>query len=471
MNELPAWFPQIAQFAVIFVVAVGLVQTLIYLSQLIFAGYALHSRYAPLAPKVLWDRYADHAPAMALIAPAYNEALTIIESVEALLSLQYPDFEVIVVNDGSKDRTLDVLIENYNLQQAHRYHDLPVPCEMIRGIYASPKQPRLLVVDKKNGGKADAINAGINIARAPLMCVIDADTLLRSDALLRVARPFIDDPAQTVAVGGTIRIANGSRVEAGRVTKVQLPRRFLPLVQIVEYSRAFMTRLGQCEMQTLMIISGAFGAFRRSAVIEVGGFSRGTVGEDFEVVVKLHRHFREQGRPYRIKYIPDAVAWTEAPETLKILGNQRSRWQRGALETYNKHHDMFLNPRFGRIGFLGFGQVWVIDFLGPVVELIGLLLVPPLWLLEAISPGYALAFISVTVLSGVFITIVTLVLEEVQAKHVPRIHDFLILGLVAVVEGLGYRQLNNFWRLRGWWQYLRKNEQWGDMVRKGFQKA
>lgn len=471
MNQYFAWFQHAAQIVMTVVIAVGLMHTIFYLLELIFAGYALHNRHAPLSTKALWNRYADNAPPMTLIAPAYNEALTIVESVEALLSLQYPDFEVIVVNDGSKDDTLDVLINHYELSPVSRYYDNSITSQSIRGLYANLKQPRLLVVDKNNGGKSDAINAGIKIARAPLICVIDADTLLRPDALLRVARPFIDSPSEMVAVGGTIRIANGSKVEAGRVVEVRLPRKFLALVQIVEYSRAFMTRLGMCEMRTLMLISGAFGAFRRSALIEVGGFSRGTVGEDFEVIVKLHRHFRERDQPYAIKYIPDAVAWTEAPEGLKILANQRSRWQRGALETYHKHHDMFLNPRYGRIGFLGFGKVWVVDFLGPLVELIGILLVPPLWMMDAISGVYAIAFVSVTILSGVLISMITLTLEEVQARHVPKVHDFLILGLVAILEGFGYRQLNNYWRMRGWWQFIRKKEGWGDMVRKGFQRA
>lgn len=471
MNDLPMWFQHAAELIATFVVAVGLLHTLFYVLELIFAGCALYNRHSPLSAKALWERYADNAPPIALLAPAYNEALTIIESVEALLSLQYPDFEVIVVNDGSKDETLETLIRHYDLRAVERYYDPAIPSEPIRGLFATPNQPRLLVVDKSNGGKSDAINAGINVARAPLMCVIDADTLLRSDALLRVARPFIDNPSETVAVGGTIRIANGSKVEAGRVVEVLLPRKFLALVQIIEYSRAFMTRLGLCEMRTLMIISGAFGAFRRSAVIEVGGFSRGTVGEDFEVVVKLHRHFREQRRPYQIKYIPDAVAWTEAPENLKMLRNRRSRWQRGALETFHKHYDMFLNPRYGRVGFLGFGQVWVVDFMGPLVELLGLLLVPPLWVIEAISTGYALAFVMVTILSGVLISMITLLLEEVQARHVPKVHDFLTLALVAVLEGFGYRQLNNFWRMRGWWQFMCKKDGWGDMARKGFQKA
>jgi cellulose synthase/poly-beta-1,6-N-acetylglucosamine synthase-like glycosyltransferase len=330
----------------------------------------------------------------------------------------------------------------------------------------------LLVIDKENGGKADAMNAGINVARAPLVCVIDADTLLEADALIRVVRPFVEDPVRTVAVGGTIRIANGCRIENGRVIEPRLPRNILALFQVVEYLRAFlMARLGLSQMQTLMIISGAFGLFRRSSAIEVGGFSQNTVGEDMELVVKLHRYMRDRKRDYRITYIPEPVSWTEAPESLSILANQRARWQRGSLETYRKHRDMFLNPRYGRIGFLGFGQVWIVDVIGPIIEIIGYALVPPLWLLGLISFEYLLAFIAVVFTFGVFISVATLVLEEVQLRRLKNARDLATLTVAAIFENFGYRQLNNFWRLRGWWQFLRKKQGWGTMVRKGFHRS
>ena len=381
-----SWVSLVAQIAAWFIIATGLLQILFYLVQLAYAGWALHKRPPADSAARLWERYGDLAPPIAVIAPAYNEELTIIESTKALLALHYPDFEVIVVNDGSKDRTLDILIEAFGVAPVSRYHDLAVQNQPIRGLYANPEIPRLIVVDKENGGKADAMNAGINVARAPLVCVIDADTLLEADALLRVVRPFIEEPIKTVAVGGTIHIANGCRVEGGRVIEARLPRNFLALIQTVEYLRAFlMARLGLSQMRALMIISGAFGLFKRSTAIEVGGFSQNTVGEDMELVVKLHRHMRDQKRDYRITYIPDPVSWTEAPESLKMLGNQRARWQRGSLETFMKHSDMFLKPRYGRIGFVGFGQVFIVDMLGPLVEMIGYFLIPLLWALGRTS--------------------------------------------------------------------------------------
>lgn len=472
MIETPAWVFTAAELITAFVVAAGFAQSLLYLVQLIFAAVALHHRPPVVSASILWERYADIAPPIAIIAPAYNEELTIIESVSALLALEYPDFEVIVVNDGSKDATLQTLIDHFGVKPVRRYYDLAVENKPIRGLYANPDVPRLIVVDKVNGGKADAMNAGINAARAPLVCVIDADTLLESDALIRVVRPFIEEPIRTIAVGGTIRIANGCRVEHGRVTEVRMPRNFLALVQIVEYLRAFlMARLGLSRMHMLMIISGAFGVFKRTTAIKVGGFSQNTVGEDMELVVKLHRHMRETGQPYNITYIPEPVSWTEAPESWRILGNQRSRWQRGSLETFVKHRDMFLNPRYGRIGFFGMGQVFIIDVVGPLVEVFGYVLIPVFWALGLIAWDYALAFVGLVFVFGVFLSVATLILEEVELHRLKNARDLAVLTLVAVVENFGYRQIHNFWRLRGYWQFWRKQEGWGAMTRKGFQRS
>ena len=452
------------------VIATGLLQTLFYLVQLCFAAVSLSQRPPATGASQLWQRYAEQAPPIAVLAPAYNEEVTVVASVTSLLALHYPDFEVIVINDGSKDATLRRLIDHFDLWPVERFHDVTVDHRPIRGLYASERLPRLLVIDKINGGKSDALNAGINLARAPLFCSMDADSILESDALLRAVRPFVDEPDKMVAVGGTIRLANGCRIEGGRVTKVCLPRNFLALVQIMEYLRAFlMARLALSRMQALTVISGAFGLFRRRLVLEVGGYSHGTVGEDMELVVKLHRHMREHGRPYRVEFIPEPVCWTEAPEDLAVLGRQRARWQRGALETFFKHRDMLFNPRYGRIGFVGFGQILVTDVIGPFVEVAGYVLVPVLWLSGLLAVDYLLAFLAITFTFGIFVSVATLILEEVELRRFPRARDLLVLTIVAVVENFGYRQLSNFWRVRGVWQFFRKHEGWGQMTRKGFQ--
>lgn len=460
----------IASTTALIVIVTGLLQTGFYIVQLVYAGIALAARPPIARASLLWRRYADHAPPIAVLAPAYNEEVTIVESVDSLLALHYPQFEVIVINDGSKDGTLQQVIGHYGLSPVKRFYDLAVEHKPIRGLYASPRLPRLLVIDKENGGKSDALNAGINVARAPLFCSIDADSLLESDALLRAVRPFVEEPDLTVAVGGTIRLANGSNIASGRVMEVKLPKNFLGLVQIIEYLRAFlMARLALSKMQVLTVISGAFGLFRRQLAVEVGGYSHGTVGEDMELVVKLHRLLRDRKQPYRIEFIPEPVCWTEAPESLKILGRQRARWQRGALETFFKHRDMLFNRRYGRIGFLGFGQILVVDIVGPVVEVLGYFLVPLLWAVGLLAVDYLLAFLAITFTFGIFVSVATLILEEVELRRFPRARDLAVLTLISVLENFGYRQISNFWRLRGFWQFLRKQQGWGEMTRKGFQ--
>lgn len=329
------------------VIALGLLQTLIYLVQLVYSGIALAVRPPVARASLIWRRYADRTPAIAVLAPAFNEEASIVESVNSLLGLHYPEFEIIVINDGSEDATLQRLVDHFALVRIERYHDLRLAHGEIRGLYGSPRLARLLVIDKENGGKADALNAGINVARCPLFCSIDADSLLESDALLRAVRPFVEQPQLTVAVGGTIRLVNGSRVEGGRILDTRLPASFLELVQVMEYMRAFlMARLALSEMRALTVISGAFGLFRRQLAVEVGGYSSGTVGEDMELVVKFHRHLRDTGRAYRIEFMPEPVCWTQAPHDLRTLGRQRARWQRGALETFFKHKNMLFNPRY-----------------------------------------------------------------------------------------------------------------------------
>lgn len=469
MSWWQSWGLWAAETIVLLVIATGLLQTFFYIVQLVFAGAALGRRPPIARASILWRRYADEAPGIALLAPAFNEEVNIVESVNSLLALHYPDFEVIVINDGSKDRTLETIVGHFGLERVERYHDLHVKHQPIRGLYATPRLPRLLVVDKENGGKSDALNAGMNVARALLFCSMDADSLLEPDALLRAVRPFVEEPRKTLAVGGTIRIANGSRIEEGQVVDMRLPTNFLALVQIIEYLRAFlMARLALSSMQALTVISGAFGIFQRQAALEVGGYSHGTVGEDMELVIKLHRLWREKKEPYRIDFIPEPVCWTEVPESLKVLGRQRARWQRGALETFFRHKKMLFNPRYGRVGFLGFGHILIVDVVGPLVEVLGYFLVPLLWGLGLLSIDYLLAFLAVTFTLGIFVSAATLILEEVELRRFPNARDLAIVTAVAVAENFGYRQLANFWRIRGWWQFLRKKQGWGTMTRKGF---
>ncbi|HEY8566901.1 MAG TPA: glycosyltransferase [Beijerinckiaceae bacterium] len=460
------------QVVLFVVIATGLFQNGLYAVQLAIALVELASQRPERRASLLWRRYAEVSPPISLLVPAYNEELSIVDSLRSMLALNYPDFEVIAINDGSKDGTLAKMIEGFGLEPIIRDYQDAVAHAPIRGLYGSAQHPRLLVIDKENGGKADALNAGINCARAPLFCGVDADSILERDALLRAVQPFIDEPSRTVAVGGTIRIANGCRIERGRVLSFGLPRTMLGLFQTVEYLRAFlMARLAWSRLRTLTIISGAFGIFKRQPVVEVGGYSHGTVGEDFELVMKLHRHLRERGDDYVIRFIPEPVCWTEAPESWRVLGRQRSRWQRGALETFFRHAGMFGRPRYGRVGTLGLGHVFIVDVIGPPIEVLGYILVPLLWMLGLLSVDYLLAYLALTFVFGIFISVGSLILEEIELQRVPRVIDLVILTLIAVVENFGYRQVSNLWRLRGVWQYLTGQQGWGTMTRVGFRRA
>jgi len=438
-----------------------------------FAACVAAARRRPnVTTALLWRRYAHLAPSITLIAPAFNEAATIVESVESLLALEYPAFEVIVVNDGSSDDTLERLTRRFGLKPIARLCERAAPHEPIRGFHASPRVPRLLVVDKENGGgKADAVNAGINASRTDLLCITDADTLVEPDALLRAIRPFVLKP-RTIAVGGKICIANGSRVHRGRVVEAHLPRNYLALVQALEYERAFMlARLGLSSLGAMLIVSGAFGLFRRDAVVAVGGYSLRTVGEDLDLVVKLHRHFRSSGIPYEIAFLADPVVWTQAPESLADLGSQRSRWQRGALETFWKNRSMTFNPRYGAAGLLGFTQIFLEDVLMPVLAVAGYVLMPVSWSAGLISGRQFVAFLIAVFSFGILMSLLSIIFEQILVAKVRSARALAILAAVAVLENFGYRQLSQLWRLRGWYQFLSGKKGWGAMQRREFERA
>ncbi len=468
-DDLLAYVEISAVIITTIVICAGLMQNFIYVLQLIVAHMAILRRPPVRQSQILWSAFVDVAPPIALLVPAYNEEATVVQNVRSLLALHYPSFEVIVVNDGSKDGTIDALIEAFGLKATERPFELALQHAAIRSLYSSPDHPNLLVVDKENGGKSDALNAAINVSYAPLFCAVDADSLLEADSLLRSLQPFIDSPNRAAVVGGTIRVVNGCEVRAGRVVKIGLPTQLLPLLQTVEYLRAFlMARLAWSRLQALTIVSGAFGIFRRSVVVAVGGYSHGTVGEDFEIILKIHRYMREQKRDYLIEFIPEPVCWTEVPVSLSVLAKQRIRWQRGALETFARHKDMMFRPRYGRIGFVGLGNVLLQDVLIPPIEFIGYLLVPLFWWLGLLEWRYFAAFLALTFSFGIFISVGALILEEIELRRFTRARDLLILLAVAIFENFGYRQLNSVWRVIGHWQFLRRRQGWGEMVRVGF---
>ena len=410
--------------------------------------------------------YSDFDIPVSLLVPAYNEEATIGASVRSMLQLNYAEYEVVVINDGSKDGTLEALKHEFALLPVPEAYWQRIEAKPVRGIYRSTIYSNVRVIDKENGGKADALNAGINASRYPLFCAVDADSVLERDSLRRVIEPFLEDPC-TIASGGTIRIANGCEVDQGFVTRIGLPRRVLPLLQIVEYLRAFLFgRLGFSELNAVLIISGAFGVFRKEAVVAAGGYRHDTVGEDMELVVRLHRIHRQRQRPYRIVFVPDPICWTEAPESLRVLKNQRVRWQRGLSESLSMNLGLLFHRRGGWAGWFAFPFFALFEWVGPLIEVTGYLFMITGFALGLVSTEAFTAFIVLAFGLGLLLSVSALLLEEMSFHVYPRTsHLFALTGGV-LLENLGYRQLNSVWRLWGLLRWISGSKaRWGEMTR------
>jgi cellulose synthase/poly-beta-1,6-N-acetylglucosamine synthase-like glycosyltransferase len=353
-----------------------LLSNLVYLGLLVTAIYSStrHQRQLGLV-RLERIRLSPLAPPISLLVPAHNEEKTIVDSVDSLLALDYPDFEVIVANDGSRDGTLDALKARYQLLETDMLYIAEVPSQPVRAVYMSQVEPRLIVVDKESGGsKADAVNAAFNVASSPYVCVVDADSILERDALLRIVVPILTDPKRVVAAGGIVRVLNGSHIKDGRMQEVRLPSKAVERIQVVEYLRAFLVgREGWAFFNMLTIISGAFGIFRRDLVRAVGGYRPAAIGEDIDLVMRLHRHLREQKIDHHISFVPDPVCWTEVPGDVRSLARQRARWQKGLLDVLWPNRDMLFRSPYGRIGAIALPYLWVWELLAPVIELGGII--------------------------------------------------------------------------------------------------
>jgi len=409
---------------------------------------------------------------VSVIVPTYNEELGVIESVRSLLSLRYPVFEVIVVNDGSTDTTLAKLIEAFDLRPSKSVFRKSLETKPVRCIYRSTVHPKLLVVDKVNGKKADAMNAGLNVSRYPLFCAVDSDSVLEKDALLKVVRPFLEDPVRTIGAGGIIRLSNGCDVREGQVVRIGIPKNWIVRFQILEYLRAFLGgRLGMSMLGSTLIISGAFGIFRKDIAMACGGYQTASITEDMDLCVRMQKHMHEQKKPYRIHFIPDPICWTEAPESLRVLARQRSRWHRGLVETLVRYRRMFLNPRYGVAGMFAMPFYAVFEMAGPFIECLGYALFASHIVLGRVNYPFAVMFFFVAVFYGTFISLLAILLEELSAHRYPRPRDILTLTAAGVVENLFYRQYLAVVRLWAFLEYLRGKNEWGRMERRGFAKV
>lgn len=409
-------------------------------------------------------------PPVSLVLPAHNEEPLIVESVEAMLDLRYPDCEVVVVDDGSTDGTFERLVIAYDLIKVPSAvpDDVPV-IGAVLGTWV-PRDGRSLVVIRKesSGSKGDAANAGINAARSPLVAITDADAMLDGESLLRVVKPFVDDPERTIASGGTVRAANGSILHRGRVIEARMPRSWLARIQVVEYLRSFLLgRTGWSRLNSLLIISGAFGMFRRDVLVELGGFRHGAIGEDADLVARMHILMRERRQAYRIEFVSEPVCWTEVPETLAVLGRQRRRWSRGLADVLWTHRRMIGNPRYGGIVVMPYYLVF--ELLGPAIELAGLTTALLGLAFGLLDPSFAALFFAVAFGYGILLSIMSLLVEELSYHRYERWRDLGAAVAAALVENIGFRQLHSWWRLQGLWQAIRRRElDWGVMTRTGF---
>jgi len=414
------------------------------------------------------------APSLSVIAPAYNESRSIVDNIRTLLSLYYNNYEVVVINDGSSDDTLDKIIEAYELEKVNYYFDYRLPCERIRGVYKSLNRSfkRLTVIDKVNGGKADTLNAGLNVCRNDLVVSIDADSIMEPDALLKLVKPFMEaKERRVIGAGGVIRIANSCEISGGHIKKINLPKQFLPRAQVMEYTRAFlMGRMAWSELDGLLLISGALGMFDREVVIQAGGYSTKTVGEDMELVVRIRRYMAEHGIDYDVVYIPDPLCWTEVPANWKVLARQRSRWTRGTMETLYTHRKLFLNRKYGKLGLLGYPYWLLFEYLAPIIEFLGILWFFFLVITSKLNWPFFLLLTGFVYFFAVSLSIWAVLFEEITFHKYERRRDVLRLVGTAFLEPIFYHPMVMLMSIKGNIDKLFNKKSWGKMERKGFTK-
>ena len=450
-----------------------LAANLFYLALLLRALHDNHTHRRRLASLRLES--LDDSPFTApvsLIVPAYNEEETIVESVTALLQIDYPELEIIIVNDGSRDATLEKLSAYFDLREVSRLYVARIACRPVRRIFSSGVDSRMLVLDKENGGtKADAVNAGINAARSPYLCVIDADSLLEPDAIRRIMAESYSDEVPLVASGGIVRVLNGSRGR-GKEFEARVPRGVLEAAQVVEYLRSFLIgRAGWTSGNMLSIISGAFGVFSRELVMQIGGYRNGSIGEDFDLVVRLHRRLLEIGKSYRIRFVPEPTCWTQVPADFRSLARQRARWQNGLFDVLWRNREIVFRPRYGRCGSVMLPFLWVFELAAPVIEVLGYTAIVVAESVGALRPLFFLEFLLFGYAFSTMISIGSVLLEEVTYRRYARASDVARLIGFCFIEHFPYRQLNMVWRLMGMWHFLRGKKTWHPIRRQAMASA
>ncbi len=450
-----------------FCMAYTLLLSVIYLVQLFIALKRVRSQEKR---KISEDymRYADSQNLLpiSLIVPAHNEQENIVQNVQDLLNLDYPEFEVIVVNDGSTDDTHRRMLEAFDLYPIEGAVKVKLQTQEIHNIYHNTDYPNLYYIDKENGGKSDSLNAGINLSQYPLFACLDADSRLERNALLILGNEFLKDTT-TVVAGGFVRIANGSVIENGEWKRFELPKRIVERFQIVEYFRSFLA--GRLSWgKALLIVSGAFGVFNKQVVIDAGGYKTNTIGEDMEIVVRIHRFMRTHKRKYKVKFCPEAVCWTQGPMSLRDLQSQRQRWQIGLFDTLKSHLLMTFNPLFGSVGLLSIPYNWFFEFLGAVVETLGYFIIPFSLLMGELNIYFFILYFLMAVMLGIMLSVGGIILEQNTRKGCMSSQQAMKLSIYAILENFGYRQIITLFRFGGIIHYRKRKGNWGNIKRREF---
>lgn len=409
---------------------------------------------------------STNAPPVSIVIPAYNEEAGIVDSIRSMSIARYPSFELVVTNDGSTDGTLDALIEAFHLERVHIPYRPDLESEPIRAIYRGRSGVDITVIDKGNGGRADALNAGINAARHPYVFCTDADVILEPDCLIHAMRRIVDDRERTVGVGGNVRPLNGSRIELGHLIDASVPARLVPRMQVLEYVRTFLaSRPAWSRINALPLVSGAFGIWKRSVVVDVGGFARGHMGEDLDLTMRVHRMMRDRGESYQIVYEPSAVVWTEVPDTLRVLRRQRIRWHRGLMTAISDFKGMTFNPKYSSLGMVTWGGFFLFEYLAPIIEFIGWFVVPTAWMLGALSTESLIWMILIAFGAGLANSLTALLLDE-SYGFFNTARDTSRLLAMALLENFGPRQVTVMWRIRAL-VGGKSTRGWGNMERRG----
>jgi len=412
--------------------------------------------------------YSPETPPVSILIPAYNEKNVIIQTVKSALLMNYPIFDVIVINDGSNDETLETLINAFKLNKIDVIYRNIIRTAPVRGFYYNSEFPNLLVIDKEKGGKADALNCGINASKNPYFCSVDSDSILERDALIRLMTPVMESTIPVIACGGVVRILNGIEIKDGAVKDIKLPKSNLALFQIVEYLRAFLFgRVGWDAMNAILILSGTFSLFNKATVVAVGGYNIKHVSEDMEMIIKLHRYHKKLKKPYKIKFISDPICWSEVPEHFEMLGKQRRRWHMGLIQSIIEHKALLFNPKYGNLGMFIFPYYLFFEMLGPIVELSGYIFVPLSYIFGLLSFNYFLIFLILAILYGVFLSTAGVFLEELTYKRYPRWSHLFKLLTYGILENFGYRQINSFWRFQAIIRYIFGRRNWEYIEKKG----